>query len=295
LTGEPHRATVVNVSADAPLRDERVALVTGGASGIGAAVAMRLAAGGATVVIADRDIEGAKREAARIRAGVVEPQAAGSQAAAAEVTGAGPTGAEGRGATNIAEAQVVDVSDFEAVDALVAGILERHGRLDCACNCAGVTGIKAEVADYPEAVFRRVLDVGAGGVFACLRAELRAMAPRGAGAIVNVASGAASLGVPGSSAYVAAKHAVAGLTRTAAIEYAARGVRVNAVSPGLVLTGAVDLDTERFVAAHPSGRPVTPEEVADVVAWLLLDAPPQLTGALIPIDGGLTAQVAGAA
>jgi NAD(P)-dependent dehydrogenase (short-subunit alcohol dehydrogenase family) len=92
---------------------------------------------------------------------------------------------------------------------------------------------------------------------------------------------------------VASKHAVAGLTRTAAIEYAARGIRVNAVSPGLVLTDAVDLDTERFVAAHPSGRPVDPDEVAATVAWLLLEAPPALTGALIPVDGGLTAQVAG--
>jgi NAD(P)-dependent dehydrogenase (short-subunit alcohol dehydrogenase family) len=276
LTGASDRATVVNVSADALPRDERVALVTGGANGIGAAVATRLAASGATVVIADRDLDGAERTATRIDA-AASPESRGRVAAAGRVEACG-----------------VDVSDFDAVDALVAGIVERHGRLDCACNCAGVTGIKAELADYPEAVFRRVLDVDAGGVFACLRAELRSMAPRGAGAIVNVASGAASLGVPGSSAYVAAKHAVAGLTRTAAIEYAARGIRVNAVSPGLVLTGAVDLDTERFVAAHPSGRAVTAEEVADVVAWLLLDAPPQLTGALIPVDGGLTAQVAGA-
>jgi NAD(P)-dependent dehydrogenase (short-subunit alcohol dehydrogenase family) len=246
LTGGAHRATVVNVSADASSRDERVALVTGGANGIGAAVVNRLAGSGVTVVIADRDLG-------------------------------------------------IDVSDFEAVDALVDWIVERHGRLDQACNRAGVTGVQADLAEYPEAVFRRVLDVDAGGVFACLRAELGAMVPRGGGRIVNIASGAASLGVAGSSAYVAAKHAVAGLTRTAAIEYAARGIAVNAVSPGLVLTDAVDLDVDRFVAAHPSGAPVTPEEVADVVAWLLLDAPPQLTGALIPIDGGLTAQVAGAA
>jgi NAD(P)-dependent dehydrogenase (short-subunit alcohol dehydrogenase family) len=227
LTGEPHRGTVVNVSADATPRDERVTLVTGGGNGIGAAVVNRLAASGVTV------------------------------------------------------------------DALVDWIVERHGRLDNACNCAGVTGVRADLAEYPEAVFRRVLEVDAGGVFACLRAELGAMAARGGGRVVNIASGAAALGVAGSSAYVAAKHAVAGLTRTAAIEYAARGIAVNAVSPGLVMTDAVDLDVDRFVAAHPSGRPVTPEEVADVVAWLLLDAPPQLTGALIPIDGGLTAQIAG--
>jgi NAD(P)-dependent dehydrogenase (short-subunit alcohol dehydrogenase family) len=277
LTGEPHRATVVNVSADATPRDERVALVTGGANGIGAAVVDRLAASGATVVIADRDLEGAERTAARIDAGAF----AGSEARVAGIARV--------------EAREIDVSDFDAVDALVAWIVERHGRLDNACNCAGVTGVRADFAEYPEAVFRRVLDVDAGGVFACLRAELGAMAPRGAGRVVNIASGAAALGVAGSSAYVAANHAVAGLTRTAAIEYAARGIAVNAVSPGLVLTDAVDLDVDRFVAAHPSGRAVTAEEVAEVVAWLLLDAPPQLTGALIPIDGGLTAQVAGAA
>jgi NAD(P)-dependent dehydrogenase (short-subunit alcohol dehydrogenase family) len=275
LTDEPLRATVVNVSADASLRDERVALVTGGASGIGAAVVNRLAANGVTVVIADRDLEGAERTAARIHAEAsAEPRA--------RVAGVGRV-----------EARGIDVSDFDAVDALVDWIVERHGRLDNACNCAGVTGVRADLAEYPEAVFRRVLEVDAGGVFACLRAELGAMASHGGGRVVNIASGAAALGVAGSSAYVAAKHAVAGLTRTAAIEYAARGIAVNAVSPGLVMTDAVDLDVDRFVAAHPSGRPVTPEEIADVVAWLLLDAPPQLTGALIPIDGGLTAQIAG--
>jgi NAD(P)-dependent dehydrogenase (short-subunit alcohol dehydrogenase family) len=277
LTGKPHRATVVNVSADVSPHDARVALVTGGANGIGAEVGRRLAVSGTTVVIADRDLEGAERTAAGIHA-------AASVGPKASLVGVGRV-----------EARGIDISDFEAVGALIDWIVERHGRLDCACNCAGVTGVRAEIADYPEAVFRRVLDVDAGGVFACLRAELGAMAPRGGGRVVNIASGAAALGVAGSSAYVAAKHAVAGLTRTAAIEYAARGIAVNAVSPGLVLTDAVDLDVDRFVAAHPSGRAVTSKEVADVVAWLLLDAPPQLTGALIPIDGGLTAQVAGAA
>jgi NAD(P)-dependent dehydrogenase (short-subunit alcohol dehydrogenase family) len=256
-------ANFVNMSADGS--PATIALVTGGAGGIGSAIARRLAAAVASVVVADRDEAGARR-------------------VAREVAGSG-----GR-----AEAQALDVGDPAAVEALVDEIVARHGRIDCACNCAGVTGVRAETADYPEAVFRRVMEINAAGVFACMRAELRAMASRGAGSIVNIASGAATLGVAGSAAYVAAKHAVAGLTRTAAIEYAARGVRVNAVSPGLVLTDAVDLDADRFVAAHPSGRPVDPDEVAATVAWLLLDAPPQLTGALIPVDGGLTAQVAGA-
>jgi NAD(P)-dependent dehydrogenase (short-subunit alcohol dehydrogenase family) len=240
-----------------------IGLVTGGAGGIGAAIARRLARAGATVVVADRDEVGAR--------GVVE-----------EIVAAG-----GR-----AEARALDVGDADAVEELIDSLVDRHGQLDLACNCAGVTGVRADTADYPEAVFRRVLQVNAEGVFACMRAELRAMERRGAGSIVNIASGAATLGVAGSAAYVASKHAVAGLTRTAAI--GPRGIRVNAVSPGLVLTEAVDLETERFVAAHPSGRPVDPEEVAATVAWLLLDAPPALTGALIPVDGGLTAQVAGA-
>jgi NAD(P)-dependent dehydrogenase (short-subunit alcohol dehydrogenase family) len=253
-------ATTIPAPADAP-----VALVTGGANGIGAAVVRRLATAGATVVIADRDGSAAARLADIITA-------------------------DGRGRAHPAP---LDVSDQDAVEAVVSSVVAEHGRLDAACNCAGVTGVRAELADYPEAVFRRVLAVNTGGTFACLQAELRPMARAGTGAIVNVASGAAALGVPGSAAYVAGKHAVAGLTRTAAIEYAARGIRVNAVAPGLVLTGAVVLDAERFAAAHPIGRPVSPEEVAEVTAWLLLEAPAALTGALIPVDGGLTAQVPG--
>jgi NAD(P)-dependent dehydrogenase (short-subunit alcohol dehydrogenase family) len=243
----------------------RVGLVTGGAGGIGAAIAARLAAADVLVVVADRDEARARRVAEAL------------------VDGGGR-----------AVARALDVGDAAAVGELLDDVVARHGRLDLACNCAGVTGVRASTADYPEAVFSRVLAVNAEGVFACMRAELRAMARGGAGAIVNIASGAAGLGVAGSAAYVASKHAVAGLTRTAAIEYAAQGIRVNAVSPGLVLTEAVDLDTERFLAAHPSGRAVAAEEVAAVVAWLLLEAPPQLTGAVLPVDGGLTAQVAGA-
>jgi NAD(P)-dependent dehydrogenase (short-subunit alcohol dehydrogenase family) len=263
LTAALERGNFVNMSADSDA--VTVALVTGGAGGIGAAIARRLARAGTLVVVVDRDEAGARRVAEEI------------------VAVGGP-----------AEARGLDVGDAAAVEELIDSLADRHGRLDLACNCAGLTGVRADTADYPEAVFRRVLQVNAEGVFACMRAELRAMERRGAGSIVNIASGAATLGVAGSAAYVASKHAVAGLTRTAAIEYAARGIRVNAVSPGLVLTGAVDLDTERFVAAHPSGRPVDPDEVAATVAWLLLEAPPALTGALIPVDGGLTAQVAGA-
>jgi NAD(P)-dependent dehydrogenase (short-subunit alcohol dehydrogenase family) len=236
----------------------RVALVTGAGRGIGAAVAERLSRV-ALVVVVDRDREAADRVAA--------------------ATGG--------------EAAEVDVSDAEAVEALVAGIVERHGRLDWACNNAGVTGIEAPFQEYPRRVFDRVLAVNTGGVFGCMQAELARMAAQGEGSIVNVASGSASLGVPGHSAYVASKHAVAGLTRTAAIEYAPRGVRVNAVAPGLVPTPAMEgVDLDEFAASHPIGRAVEAAEVAEVVAWLLESAPAALTGALIPVDG-LMAQVPG--
>ena len=111
---------------------------------------------------------------------------------------------------------------------------------------------------------------------------------------MNIASGSSGLGVAGHAAYVASKHAVAGLTRTAAIEYAPHNIRVNAVAPGLVETGAVTgFEVSAFAAAHPIGRAVTADEVAEVVAWLLESAPAALTGAVIPVDGGLTAQVPG--
>jgi NAD(P)-dependent dehydrogenase (short-subunit alcohol dehydrogenase family) len=228
-----------------------VALVTGGARGIGAAVARRLTAEGATVVVADRDP----------RADVV-----------------------------------LDVSDSTAVDACVSAVVARHGSLDWACNCAGVTGAPAAVTELSDGLMRRVLDVNALGTFACLRAELRAMRAGGRGAVVNIASGAASFGVPGSAAYSASKHAVAGLTRSAAAEVARDGIRVNAVAPGFVRTDATaPMDVERFVAAHPIGRPIEADEVATVVHWLLAGAPPALTGALVPVDGALTAVVPGLA
>ncbi len=237
----------------------RIALVTGAGRGIGAAVAARLARE-ALVVVLDRDGDAAGKVAATI----------GGEAAEA------------------------DVADAGAVEEVVAGIVERHGRLDYACNNAGVPGVEAPLAEYPLPVFDRVLAVNARGVFTCMRAELGAMTAQGHGAIVNIASGSSSLGVRGYSAYAASKHAVAGLTRAAAIEYAEHDIRVNAVAPGLVETGLLDgVDLSGFAAAHPIGRPVNAEEVAEVVAWLLEAAPAALTGAVIPVDGGLTAQVPG--
>jgi NAD(P)-dependent dehydrogenase (short-subunit alcohol dehydrogenase family) len=127
-----------------------------------------------------------------------------------------------------------------------------------------------------------------------MQAELTVMLRQGSGSIVNIGSSASRLGVAGHGAYVASKHAVAGLTRTAAVEVAGRNVRVNAVAPGLVDTGmTAEIDEAAFAAEHPIGRASTAAEIAEVVAWLLESAPATLTGAVIPVDGGLTAKVAG--
>lgn len=249
----------------------RVAFVTGGARGIGAATAARLARAGVAVAVADRDCAAAGEVVAALRE-------SGARALAIEV----------------------DVSDPDAADAAVDSAVAWGGGLDFAYNNAGVPGIRAELAGYPEDVFWRVQRVNVGGVLACMRAELKHMLAAGGGAIVNAASGASVAGVPFSGAYVASKHAIAGLTKTAAIEYAARGIRVNAVAPGLVRTRLVEglggetaagKETEAFLAAHPAGRAAEPEEVAEAV-WSLLNAP-FVTGVVLPVDGGLLARVPG--
>jgi NAD(P)-dependent dehydrogenase (short-subunit alcohol dehydrogenase family) len=230
----------------------RVALVTGGASGIGAATASLLRRHGATVVAAD--IAGG--------AGVVE----------------------------------LDVSDEEAVDALVERIVAEHGRLDLAANVAGVPGTYAHVTDTATQDWLRTVEVNLHGVFFCLRAELRAMLASGGGSIVNVASSAGRMGVAGLADYSASKHAVIGLTRSAALEVAPAGVRVNAVCPGTVRTpmlrGFVGGDEElleKMGRRAPIGRLGEPAEVAEAIAWLLSDASSLVTGSTLDADGGVAA------
>lgn len=244
---------------------DRVAFVTGAGNGIGAAVAGRLAAECAVLVLVDRDAEAVAEVAERLAARGVEVLPA-----------------------------VVDVSDAAAMDATVDDAVDRFGRLDVAVNNAGVTGPLAELVDYPDGAFWRVQQINVGGVLNGMRAQLRHMVAAGGGAIVNMTSGAGFRGVAGSSAYSASKHAVIGLTRSAAVEYAARGVRVNAVAPGLVLTRLVrGVDAERFGAAHPMGRTATVEEIAEAVVWLLSPAAAFVTGTVLPVDGGLSAAVPG--
>jgi NAD(P)-dependent dehydrogenase (short-subunit alcohol dehydrogenase family) len=230
----------------------RVALVTGGASGIGAATVALLRERGATVVAVD------------IQAG---------------------DGVER-----------LDVTDEPAVDALVDDVVRRHGRLDLAANVAGTSGVYAPVVDATTADWRATMAVNLDGVFLCVRAELRAMRATGRGSIVNVASSAGRMGVPGLAAYSASKHGVLGLTKSAALEVAPDGIRVNAVCPGSIRTpmlrgfvgGDEDL-LERMGRRAPMGRLGEPAEVAEAIVWLLSDAAGFVTGNALSPDGGVAA------
>lgn len=229
-----------------------MALVTGGASGIGAATVDLLRARGAHVVAAD------------VQAG---------------------DGVER-----------LDVTDETAVDALVDDVVRRHGRLDLAANVAGTSGVYAPVADASTADWRATMAVNLDGVFFCVRAELRAMRAAGRGSIVNVASSAGRMGVPGLAAYSASKHGVLGLTKSAALEVAPDGIRVNAVCPGSIRTpmlrgfvgGDEDL-LERMGRRAPMGRLGEPVEIAEAIVWLLSDAAGFVTGNALSPDGGVAA------
>lgn len=240
----------------------RVALVTGAASGIGRATAQLLARDGALVVASDVSAE------------------AGA-AVVAEIAG---------------EARFVaaDVTDGDAMRAVVAEAVQAFGRLDCAANCAGVGGGHGATHEYPEAEWDRIVDVNLRGTWLAMRAELEAMLKSGRGAIVNVSSTLGLRGSPFASPYSASKHGVLGLTRTAALEYAQQGIRVNAVCPGAIDTPMMDDTFERFpgfretlTAYVPMGRMGGPEEVAGAIAWLCSDAASFVTGESMTVEGGL--------
>lgn len=247
-----------------------VALVTGAASGIGRATALAFGAAGASVVVADMDAPGAE--------------------ATAEAIGA--TGAQ-------AVVLHVDVTAPDSVESMVRRAVERFGRLDFAHNNAGVTAGAGTGLTHlqDEATWDRVLGVNLKGVWLCMKYEIPQMLAQGGGAIVNTASVSGLVGRAGRSAYVASKHGVVGLTRTAAIEYARQGIRVNAVCPGFVRTPLVEralaAEPERedwMLSVTPMGRLGTPEEVAAAVLWLCSDAASFVTGHLLTLDGGVVAQ-----
>jgi NAD(P)-dependent dehydrogenase (short-subunit alcohol dehydrogenase family) len=248
---------------------DRAAIVTGGGGAIGRHTAVELASRGIAVLVAEID--------AALADGTVEAvRAVGGTALAAEL----------------------DVSDDAAVAGAVALCEERFGGLDAYFNNAATGGAIAPITDYPLDDFDRVLAVNVRGVMLGMRHAIPAMRRRGGGSIVNVSSQAGLRGVPNLSAYSASKHAVIGLTRGASLEVAGDGIRVNAVAPGPTDTAMMRRiedevrqqggDPAVFVDTIPVGRYGRPEEIAALVVWLLADAPPFLTGAVLPIDGGMT-------
>ncbi|HKA56424.1 MAG TPA: SDR family oxidoreductase, partial [Candidatus Binatia bacterium] len=190
-----------------------------------------------------------------------------------------------------------DMARAAEVEAIVQKAVATYGRLDCAHNNAGIEGATARTADYREEDWDRVISINLTGVWFCMKYEIAQMLKQGGGAIVNTASDAGLLGVPQMPAYVASKHGVVGLTKTAALEYAKSGIRVNAVCPGVIKTPMVDRITgqragraERMAAAEPVGRMGKPEEIAEAAVWLCSDAASFVTGLPMPVDGGIMAQ-----
>ena len=248
--------------------DGKVALVTGAGGGIGLATAEAFAKAGAAVVMVDRDatlIEGVAKR-------LVEA---------------------GHEATGVA----CDVSDADQVGAMAERIVGTYGRLDAAFNNAGVNCDAAPVHETGDDVFERIIGVNLRGVWNCMKAELRQMVAQGSGAIVNCSSIGGLKGSAGRSAYSASKHAVIGLTRSAALDYAASGIRINAVCPGLVKTPmAVQVTNnydpaimQRMVASEPIGRFGEAEEIAAAVVWLCGPDASFMVGHAMVVDGGILA------
>jgi len=242
----------------------RVALVTGAGSGIGEATALLYAAHGAKVIVSDLNEKGGNSTVEAIR-------------------------------KNGGDAQFIkcDVSKPAECEQLVSATLKAYGRLDAACNNAGIGGEQHLIADMSVEGFDKVIAVNLSSVFYGMKYQLPAMQKNGGGAIVNVASILGQVGFAYSAGYVAAKHGVVGLTKNAGIEYSAQGIRVNAVGPGFIdtpLLQQADAATKAgLVAKHPIGRLGKAEEVAELIIWLSSDKASFVTGAYYAVDGGYLA------
>ncbi|WP_417413129.1 glucose 1-dehydrogenase [Hoeflea sp.] len=250
----------------------KTALVTGSGAGIGRATALKFAREGANVVVSDIHVPAGEETVALIHK-------------------AGGT----------AMFQRADVSKADDVAALVAGVVDEYGKLDCAVNNAGIEGKIAPFADQPEDNYDAIMRINAKGTFLCMQAEIRHMLQAGGGTIVNLASIAGLIGFPGLSPYVASKHAVIGMTKNTALEYSKAGIRVNAVCPGGIDTRMLDSLADQATSGsqtsaqmmdplHPLGRIGTPEEVANLIVWLSSPEASFMLGAIVPVDGGYVAQ-----
>lgn len=249
---------------------DKVVLITGASSGIGKASALKYAAEGAKVVVAD----------------VSQEQ---GQAAVKEIN------SQGKGESLFIHCNVGDAS---SVQKMVRQTIEKFGRIDVAVNNAGIGGASAHTAEYPEDEWQKVISINLTGVYLCMKYELQEMVKAQKGVIVNMASVLGKVGFMGSAAYVASKHGVVGLTETAALEYAPRGIRVNVLCPGFIYTpmlenAGLDKDDEIHHAIanmHAMKRMGTPEEVADALIWLSSDEATFVTGHSLAVDGGFLAQ-----
>ena len=244
----------------------KVALVTGAGSGLGLATAQAFAESGASVVLADWNEKAVR-------------------SAAAELTAAG----------HKALAVVCDVADDNQVEAMVDQTVATFGRLDAAYNNAGIQNVLAETADSPRDDYDRVMAINLRGVWSCMKFELQQMREQGSGAIVNCSSLGGLIGGARRGTYHAAKHGVIGFTRSAALEYATRGIRVNAICPGMIQTPMSEQmiaagqgeELDRMLKTYvPMGRLGRPEEIADAVLWLCSSAASYVTGQSISVDGG---------
>lgn len=248
--------------------ESKVALVTGGSSGIGRAAALAFAREGAKVVVTNLRPEGGLETVSLI-------EAAGGQALFIQC----------------------DVAKSSDVEAMINRAVEVYGRIDCAFNNAGLEGMVAPTAELTEENWDRTINTNLKGVWLCMKHEISHMLKQGRGAIVNCASAVGLVGAPGIAAYSASKHGVVGLTKTAALEYISAGIRINAVCPGVTQTPMVDRlkdqlpeAMENVVASIPAGRIAAPEEVAEAVLWLCSPQSSYVTGHPLVVDGGFVAQ-----